>query len=222
MCSWGIGLGVAQLGLGIAGGNAQAKAAQQQAQQQAEFNRAQEAVNRINYERSLAYQEELAAFQSDQYAKFAISQSESLGNQYGAIMENLDQAQAATLQNINKFAQKAASSMSFTTAAAAESGVTGNSIQQALNTYQAAEAQAVSVEVANMKNYVRQQQRNATAYRAAAQNALNKSQPSPLPPINVPGPQSPVSQPSALPYVLSGISSGISAGVGAYSAFQDV
>ena len=199
-----------------AGGIMQGRAARRQARGQAAYQAQQEAINHYNYEQQVDYQHRLMDFQSDQYSKFAAQQSDSLSGQFGAILDNIDQAKARTLQSIGQRAQKAAASMAFTSAAAAESGVQGKSIQAAMNTYQAAEAQAAEVEVANLKGYVRQQQRNALAYRAAAQNALNRALPAPMAPINLPGPQSPVSQPGMMPYVLSGISSGIGAGVSTY------
>ena len=201
-----------------AGGIMQGRAARRQARGQAAYAAQQEAINHYNYEQQTDYQSRLMEFQSDQYARFAASQADSLSGQFGAVLDNIDMAKMRTLQSINQRAQKAASSMAFTSAAAAESGVQGKSIQAAMNTYQAAEAQATEVEVANLKGYVRQQQRNATAYRAAAQNALNRAWPAPMAPINLPGPQSPVSQPGMMPYILSGISSGIGAGVSVYDA----
>tara|TARA_Y100001938_G_C8091552_1_gene435378 strand:- start:2505 stop:3164 length:660 start_codon:yes stop_codon:yes gene_type:complete len=203
-----------------AGGLMQGRAARAQARSQAGYQAQQEAINHYNYEQQVDYQHRLMEFQSDQYARFAASQADSLSGQFGAVLENIDQAKMRTLQSIQQRAQKAASSMAFTNAAAAESGVQGKSIQAAMNTYQAAEAQATEVEVANLKGYVRQQQRNATAYRAAAQNALNRALPAPMAPINLPGPQSPVSQPGMMPYALSGISSGISAGVSTYDVMR--
>ncbi len=208
-------------GLGVAGGIQQGRSARRQAQAQAGYQSQQEAVSHANYEAQLEYQQRLMEFQTNRYTEYAANTSESLAGQFGAILENVDQTQRQATQKMSQISQKTAASMAFTSAAAAESGVQGSSIQQAMNQYQAAEAQSIAIETANLKGVIRQRQRNMTAYRAAAQNALNKAQPVPLAPINLPAPGQPVSQPSMTPYLISGLSQGISAGVGTYDVTRN-
>tara|TARA_R100000654_G_scaffold70615_3_gene101009 strand:+ start:1585 stop:2244 length:660 start_codon:yes stop_codon:yes gene_type:complete len=208
--------------LGVAGGISQGRAARQQARGQAAYQAQQEAVNHANYEAQTEYQQRLMEFQTARYLEYGASTSKSLSNQFGAVLENVEQTQLQATQKMSQINQKTAASMAFTSAAAAESGVQGSSIQQAMNQYQAAEAQSIAVETANLKGALRQRQRNLTAYRAAAQNALNRAQPAPLAPINLPAPGQPVSQPSMTPYLISGLSQGISAGVGTYDVMRNL
>ncbi len=199
-------------GLGIAGGIAQGRSARAQARGQAAYQAQQEAVNHANYEAQTEYQQRLMQFQTARYLEYGASTSKSLSNQFGAVLENVEQTQLQATQKMSQINQKTA----------AESGVQGSSIQQAMNQYQAAEAQSIAVETANLKGALRQRQRNLIAYRAAAQNALNRAQPAPLAPINLPAPGQPVSQPSMTPYLISGLSQGISAGVGTYDVMRNL
>ena len=205
----------------MAGSIAGGRAARQQARGQAQYNAAIEANRRENYYRQIDYQQRLAEFQESNFIEFAASAEKSMQGQFGAVIENLDQRRNMTMQSINKSAQKAATGMAFTASAAAESGVTGSSITQAMNAYQQAEARATTVEFENYKNTVRQGQRNIAAYRASAQSAVNRALPAPLPPVQVPPPVGGVSQPSMTPYVLNGISSGISTGFSTLGAMTE-
>ena len=220
MCDPVIG-GVVAGGLGIMGGRKQAKAAKKQAALDAQYQRELEAINFANFEAQTEYQERLMAFQTNRYLEFGASTSKSLAGQFGAVLENIDQTKMQATQRMSQISQQTAASMAFTSAAAAESGVQGNSIQAAMNQYQAAEAESIAIETENLKGVIRQRQRNMTAYRAAAQNALNRAQPAPLAPINLPAPGQPVSQPSSTPYLISGLSQGISAGLGTYDIMKD-
>jgi hypothetical protein len=189
----------------IAGGAAQSRAARRQAAQQAAYNRQAEAVGRINYERMVAYQAQLAEFQADQYTAMAVSSEQALGNVFGSILNRVKQVELATKQNVTKFSQQAASQMAFGKASAAESGVTGNSIALMADGYAKLEDEANTNSFANLEGEILQQQATMAGYRASYQSALNSKLPPPLAPVQLPTPQGQVTQPSSAPYILSGV-----------------
>lgn len=197
--------------VGVVGANKQAKAAKNQAAQEAAYRAEVERINRINYNNMVGYQAQLAEFQADQYAAMAATSENALSNAFGSILNRVKQVELSTKQNVLKFSQQAASQMAFGKAAAAESGVTGNSIALMADGYSRLEDEANTNSFANLEGEILQQQATMAAYRASYQSALNSKLPAPLAPVALPTPPGAVTQPSSAPYMLNAVSGALMA-----------
>ena len=197
--------------MGVAGAIYSAKGASDAASAQGEHNRRLSIWQNEKYRQAADYQQKLGDWQNDRYYKTAASVQESARGQYSAVLEQVDQVRSRTLQDISKAHQSARQGRSFVTAAASETGTTGNSIALAQQQYELAEARFSHVSFENLKSRLKQSERNMAAIQAQSQNMINQAMPAPMAPLDPLQPIQQVESPSMLPYIIQGGSSVIGA-----------
>jgi len=190
--------------MGVASAGAQGMAAQRQAQNQASYNRQLSIWRAERYQQMVDYQQELADWQSDNYYKTAVSAEESAQGQYSTVLERVDQVRERTLHNIAKAARAAQRGSSFVLASASETGTQGSSITLAQQQYQLAEARHTYISFENLRNGLKQSQRNLLGIQAQAQGRINAAMPAPMAPLDPVQPTMQVQSPSMLPYFVQG------------------
>ena len=197
--------------MGVASAGAQGMAAQRQAQNQASYNRQLSIWRAERYQQMVDYQQELADWQADNYYKTAFSAEESAQGQYSTVLERVDQVREQTLHNIAKASRAAQRGSAFVLASASETGTQGVSVALAQQQYELLEARHTYVSFENLRNGLKQSQRNLLGIQAQAQGRINAAMPAPLAPLDPVQPTMQVQSPSMLPYFVQGGSAAVGA-----------
>lgn len=197
--------------MGVAGAATSYMGASDEAESQAAYNRQLSIHRRDQYLQAADYQQKLGMWQQDRYYQTAASVQDSARGQYATVLEQVDQVRAQTLNEISKAHQSARQGSSFVRAAASETGTTGNSIAIAQQQYEMAEARFTDLSYENLKNRIRQSERNLAGIQAQSQNMINQAMPAPMAPLDPVQPTQQIESPSMLPYIIQGGSSIIGA-----------
>lgn len=185
-------------------------AATTQARAQARNNAALAKYRNQKVLNEMDYQRQVYAANQERYFKVGESAQKNAQKQYQDALTNIDQSLAASYGRIKQFARVTAKNRSTVMAAAAESGVGGLSVDEALAEFEIAESSNALNESVNMKNYIAQQFRTMETIQANAQMAADSATPQPLAPIQAPQPVPTVVGPSPLTAIAQGASSALS------------
>lgn len=204
--------------LGVAGAVAGGMADADAAQAQAEYNRRLSIYNNKRYDQAVEYQQALGEWQTTKYEMESASITDNANAQYQTVLKRIDQSRTRTLEDISKAGRQSAQAQSFVDAQASNTATTGNSVAIAKQQYALAEARFSNIAFNNMKNQLAQEMLNMKSIQAQSQSALNNAMPSPMAPIESVAPTQHVQAPSMLPTLLNAGSSV----VGAYAYQQNL
>ena len=211
-------VGIVMAGLGIAQSIMGGRAPKTQAKADAAYARQLAIHNNEKYRRNVEYQYDLARWQNDNYYQNAATSADNARKQYSTILEQADQMRDQTLFQMEAAGRQADKAESFVRAAASETGTEGASVRLARQEIRKAEAEYRMIGFKNLKNALRQSEREMAVVQARAQGSVNQAIPAPRAPIDPAAPIQAVQQPSMMPYLMQAGS----AALGAAASFQSL